>query len=303
MSGTLDDSRFFRVRVARIEDITPSFRRFTFAGPDLAEFGDPGFDQRIKVVFPTPGGPLDSMPTGEDWYTRWRLASPAARPALRTYTTRAVRRPSCEMDIDMVVHPPAGPAARWIRDAVEGDELLLFGPTAGMRGVSLGIDFVPPRHTGAHLLAGDETAAPAIAAILERLPPTTAGVVVLEVPEASDAAYLPAHPGFRTCVGARTHEGGRGSFLVPQVEAVAAELAPGGCGGDVEEVDVDRDLLWEVPRTARGGAALRSAPLYAWLAGEAAVIKELRRHLVGVLGVDRRAVAFMGYWRAGRPEC
>lgn len=303
MPGTFEDSRFFHVRVARIEDITPSFRRFTFAGPDLAEFGDPGFDQRIKVVFPTPGGPLDSMPTGVDWYGQWRQEDASRRPALRTYTTRAVRRPSCEMDIDMVVHPPAGPAARWIRDAVVGDELLLFGPTAGMRGVSLGVDFVPPRHTGAHLLAGDETAAPAIAVILEQLPATSSGVVVLEVPEEADLAYLPSHPGFRVRAGARVDEGGRGSFLVPQVKAAAAELAPAGRGAQVEEIDVDRDLLWEVPRTAKGGAALKSAALYAWLAGEAASIKELRRHLVGELGVDRRAVAFMGYWRAGRPEC
>lgn len=302
MPGTLDDSRFFRVRVARIEDLTPSFRRFTFAGEDLADFGDPGFDQRIKVVFPTPGGPLGSMPTGGDWYTRWRLMEPGARPAVRTYTTRAVRATAAEVDIDMVVHDPLGPAARWIRDARLGDELLLFGPTRALRGVSLGVDFVPPRRAGAVLLAGDETAAPAIAAILERLPETTSGVVVLEVPEASDVSYLPTHPGFCTYQGSRGDEGARGSFLVPRVEAVAAELAPGGCGADVEEVDVDRDLLWEVPRTARGGAALRSAPLYAWLAGEAAVIRELRRHLVGVLGVDRRAVAFMGYWRAGRPE-
>jgi iron complex transport system ATP-binding protein len=42
--------------------------------------------------------------------------------------------------------------------------------------------------------------------------------------------------------------------------------------------------------------------LYAWLAGEAAVIRTLRRHLVAECGVDRRAVAFMGYWRRGRAE-
>ena len=73
-------------------------------------------------------------------------------------------------------------------------------------------------------------------------------------------------------------------------------------GADVEEVDIDAGILWEVPRTAKGGAALQSAHLYAWLAGEAGAIKSLRRHLVSQLGVDRRAVAFMGYWRLGRAE-
>ncbi|WP_345409229.1 SIP domain-containing protein [Nonomuraea salmonea] len=45
-----------------------------------------------------------------------------------------------------------------------------------------------------------------------------------------------------------------------------------------------------------------TTPLYAWLAGEAGVIKTLRRHLVAERGMDRRAVAFMGYWRHGRAE-
>ncbi len=73
-------------------------------------------------------------------------------------------------------------------------------------------------------------------------------------------------------------------------------------GAEVEEIDIDQDILWEVPRTAKGGAALKSAPLYAWLAGEAGAIKTLRRHLVTDHGIDRRAIAFMGYWRLGRAE-
>ena len=88
----------------------------------------------------------------------------------------------------------------------------------------------------------------------------------------------------------------------PPCEAAAATLAPAGRGAEVEEIDIDTDILWEVPRTAKGGAALKSAPLYSWLAGEAAAIKSLRRHLVTDLGVDRRAIAFMGYWRLGKAE-
>jgi NADPH-dependent ferric siderophore reductase len=89
---------------------------------------------------------------------------------------------------------------------------------------------------------------------------------------------------------------------VAAVEAAAAKLAPAGGGADVEEVDVDHETLWEVPRTAKGGAALKSAVLYSWLAGEAGAIKAMRRTLVSGLGVDRRAVAFMGYWRLGKAE-
>jgi NADPH-dependent ferric siderophore reductase len=39
-----------------------------------------------------------------------------------------------------------------------------------------------------------------------------------------------------------------------------------------------------------------------WVAGEAAVVRGLRRHLVGAAGLPRSAVTFMGYWRATPAE-
>jgi NADPH-dependent ferric siderophore reductase len=66
-------------------------------------------------------------------------------------------------------------------------------------------------------------------------------------------------------------------------------------GAEVEDVDVDRELLWDVPESAQDG-------VYAWLAGEAGVIRTLRRYLVTERGMDRRSVAFMGYWRLGRAD-
>ncbi|MCY1159333.1 MAG: siderophore-interacting protein, partial [Citricoccus sp.] len=41
---------------------------------------------------------------------------------------------------------------------------------------------------------------------------------------------------------------------------------------------------------------------YAWLAGEAGAITSIRRHLVKDLGIDRKCVSFMGYWKQGRAE-
>ena len=68
-------------------------------------------------------------------------------------------------------------------------------------------------------------------------------------------------------------------------------------GQDVEETGAaDDEVLWDVPEAAAGDAA---PSLYAWLAGEARAITGLRRHLVREVGVDKRAVAFMGYWRQG----
>lgn len=293
---------FFRAPVAAVTDVTPSFRRFTFRDDMLGSYGDPGFDQRVKVLFPTATASLDAMPTGEDWYDRWREMPDETRPVMRTYTTRAVRSDAREVDIDMVTHDVSGPASAWIAEARVGDEVLILAPTTAHTGVNYGIDFVPPAHTDAILLAGDETAAPAIARILEQLPPDARGTVVLEVPHPGDVAYLPTHPGFDLVTAARGGEHDRHAHLISAVEAAAHLLAPEGIGAEVEEIDVDTDILWEVPRTAKGGAALKRAPLYAWLAGEASAIKALRRHLVGEVGVDRRAVAFMGYWRLGRAE-
>lgn len=301
MSTERPTSRFFRARVNAIADVTPSFRRFTFGGDDLADYGDPGFDQRIKIVFPTPRITIDKMPTGDDWWEQWRAMDEQTRPPFRTYTTRYVRPDACEVDVDMVAHEVVGPASAWIAEARVGDEVLIYAPTTAFAGVSYGIDFVPPARTDDILLAGDETAAPAIAVILEQLPRDARGVVVLEVPDAADAAYLPAHPGFEYRVAARDADT-RHEHLVTAVEHTAARLVPAGRGAEVEEIDIDHDILWEVPRTAKGGAALKSAPLYAWLAGEAGAIKTLRRHLVTSMGVDRRAVAFMGYWRVGKAE-
>ena len=301
MASAGDEHRFFRATVTSIPDVTPSFRRFTFGGEDLAEYGDPGFDQRIKIVFPTATLGLDAMPTGEDWYTQWRALPDDRRPPFRTYTTRYVRNDVREVDVDMVAHEVIGPASEWVANARVGDEVLIFAPTTAHTGVSYGIDFVPPARVDDILLAGDETAAPAIAAILEQLPRDARGVVVLEVPEEGDTGYLPRHPGFQYRVGARGRST-RHCHLVGSVTDAATALAPPGHGADVEEVDIDEGLLWEVPRTAKGGAALKRARLYAWLAGEAGAIKTLRRHLVTDRGVDRRAVAFMGYWRVGRAE-
>ena len=296
--------RFFPATVRAITDLTPSFRRFTFSGADLADFADPGYDQRIKVVFPLAGTGLATMPTGPDWWPRWRDLPDDSRPPFRTYTTRYVRRVTPrgpEVDVDMVVHDVRGPASAWIHRARPGDELLLLGPVVGHEATDTGVDFVPPRQIDKLLLVGDETAAPAISAILEQVDPATQGIAVLELPDPADANYLPTHPGVDIRVVARAGAA-HGSGLIEATRAAVAELAPAATHQEVEEVDVDTDLLWEVPRHAHGAAALSRATLYSWVAGEAGCVKTLRRHLVAERGIDRRAVAFMGYWRLGRAE-
>jgi len=124
------------------------------------------------------------------------------------------------------------------------------------------------------------------------------------VPCAEDILPISAPAGVRVTWIAR--DGAEhGAQLIPAVHQAAERLlAPpiGPTATVIEDVDVDAGILWEVPVDPEGAALTRSTDLYAWLAGEAGVIKQLRRHLVSERGVDRRSVAFMGYWREGRAE-
>ncbi|WP_271223108.1 siderophore-interacting protein [Streptosporangium carneum] len=283
-----------------LKRLSPSFLRVTFTGDDLHLFADNGLDQRIKLVLPLPEHGLTHLPTGSDWYTRWRELPGELRNPFRTYTARAVRAELHEVDVDIVMHEghgDHGPVARWARAARPGDEAALLGPDARHDGEPQGIEFHLPEGDGPVLLAGDETAVPAIASILERMPRDRSGEALLEVPYGADVLELDAPDGLVVTWLPRdgAEHGGR---LVPAVRAAADRLLPSLSSPQrLADVDVDVELLWEVPEEGQA-----THPLYAWLAGEAAVIKTLRRHLVAERGLDRRAVAFMGYWRMGRSE-
>jgi len=299
--------RTFHVRVRALQRVCPSLLRVTFTGDDLHKFADNGFDQRIKFFLPLDcgyEGLLDLTQSG-DWYGRWRTLPDDRRHPIRTYTARRVRPEVRELDVDIVLHGDAGPASRWANSAQVGDELVVLGPNADACGPHGGVDFVPPMHTEAFLLAGDETALPAIANILERLPRDARGEALIEMPLSADRVHIDAP------AGVRVHWLGRdgaphGALLDPAVREAAARVLPSGSGSDLDAVpwayDTD-DMLWEVPVDPETGAPMRQdTPVYAWLAGESAVIRGLRRHLVTERGIDRKAVAFMGYWRAGKPE-
>ncbi|GAA2721425.1 siderophore-interacting protein [Cellulomonas aerilata] len=305
--------RGFDVRVRRVTRLSPSFVRVTFTGDTLDRFADNGFDQRIKLFFPLADGGLVRLPHSDDWYEQWRSLPDEERNPIRTYTVRAVRQAEREIDVDMVLHGDGGPASRWVAAAEPGSPLTVLGPDAHFDGPHGGVDFVPPRRTGCLLVAGDETAVPAIACILERLPAGARGEVVLEVPTADDVLPLAAPEG--VVVRWLAREGAEhGALLVPAVQEAADRLLAGSagrlCSGlcvashrlEDADVDVDTRMLWEVPVDDAGAPLAACQDLYAWLAGEAGVIKTLRRHLVADRGVSRRAVAFMGYWRRGRAE-
>jgi NADPH-dependent ferric siderophore reductase len=297
--------RVFSVRVAAVSALTPSFVRVTLTGDALADFSAVGLDQRIKVVLPIPGHGFTDLPDGDDWYGTWRALPDAERNPLRTYTVRSFRPDARELDIDFVAHGDTGPASRWVSACRVGDELRIVGPAVPSSPAELpsgAAEFAPGSATRI-LLAGDETAAPAICAILEALDVATVGHVFIEVPTDADRLPVTAPAGVEVRWIAR-NGASHGVRMTDQVHAWAAEVTTGAASVaepvrgavDLADVDVDEQVLWDVP------AALDERPVYAWIAGEAGCVKELRRHLVRGVGLDRRQVAFMGYWRHGKAE-
>ncbi|TDD99989.1 siderophore-interacting protein [Jiangella asiatica] len=297
--------RPFRVTVARVQRLSPCFLRITFTGGDLDEFGHDGPDQRIKLYLPATGRRVPEIST-TDWYAQYRAAEPAERGYVRTYTIRAVRPAAREVDVDFALHGDAGPASAWAARAVVGQEVALIGPNRLYGADCLGHEWHPPVDARDVLIAGDETAVPAIGGILERLRATLAETtrlqVFLEVPEAADVLPLSApHHADVTWLTRHRPDGSvapNGQLLVDAVRgtdfgrgAQAAALDASA----VDTVDIDLEVLWEVAAGAASSA-------YAWVAGEAGAVKTIRRHLVRERGVDKGAVTFMGYWRAGRSE-
>ncbi|WP_205323971.1 siderophore-interacting protein [Glycomyces sp. YM15] len=291
--STVRPFELFPVEVRALRRLSPSFIRVTFAGATLRHFADNGYDQRFKLIFPAPACGFDKMPTSERWYSELRALPEAEQCGVRTYTVRAVRRAAGEVDVDMVVHEAhgdeeCGPALRWLRDAAVGDEVLLLGPDARWDGPHGGVDFHAPE--GAELLiAGDETAAPAIAAILEDLPITARGKAFIEVPEAADVLDLDT-PEDVEVVWLPREGAAWGDRLVPAVTEAARAMDFAKSGQFDENED---EMIWEAPQEVARCEA------YVWIAAETGVVKTLRFTVRKELGLPKECGAFMGYWRNG----
>lgn len=235
--------------VTRVRQLTPRMARVSFTAPEGFESWP---DQQLKLCFPR-GGPL-RLPEqpGDDvmrWYQAFLAIPEASRPWMRSFTVRSHDPSRGELDIDFVLHGDAGPAARWARSAAPGQVLGRYGPSR---------DYARPLPPGDwHLLAGDETALPAIGSLLESLPPSARALVFAEVADPLEQQPLPGE------VEVRWLHRSRGESLVAAVRA----------------------------------ASFPAGHASAWLAGEAGAVRTLRRHLVGERGVPKRSIEFAGYWR------
>lgn len=319
----------FRPFLAHVADITPlsaHFTRITFDGPDLEHVRRTGYDQRIKLVLPLADDPLwehspllaaDCVERGA-WWDVWRSLPADRRNVIRTYTLRTTPDDG-RVCIEFVTHEGAGPAGTFAMTARPGDTVVLVAPDDRAETYGGGIDF-HPGVAGNVLLVGDETATPAILGIIGSLAGTPwdgSITALLEVPESGDVIAAPECE--RLDIKWLPRNGSaRGTRLVRAVEAYAdahprSFVTRWRRTGDspapaYTETDVDRELLWEttgdgLPRIgSTSRLATGSDGFYAWVAGEAAVVRDVRRVLLRDHGLDRRRAAFMGYWRVGKSE-
>lgn len=240
--------------VSRVERLSPKMLRVTLSGDDLSGFVSAGFDDHVKLFFPPEGTEKPVLPTfGANGPT---FPEGAVRPDARDFTPRRYDAERNELVIDFALHDN-GPATSWAEAARPGQFLGVGGPRGS---------FVVPVDFDWHLLAGDETALPAIGRRLEELPADTRAIVIAEVDGPSDEIALSS----------------QASLDIRWVHR------RGGVRGDAGLLD-----------RAVAGLTLPQGDGYAWVACESNVAKALRRRLLDQHGLPKQWVKAAGYWKRG----
>jgi NADPH-dependent ferric siderophore reductase len=256
MTDRSDKARVTHATVLRTERLTPHLIRVVLGGEGLAGFDVGAYtDHYVKLLFPHPGVdypvPMDMAAVRRDLpREQW--------PRLRSYTVRSWDAAARELTIDFVYHGDEGLAGPWAAAARPGDGVDFLGPGGG---------YAPSADADWHLLVGDESALPAIAAALERLPVGAPARAFVEVAGPEEELKL-AGAGEAEVVW--VHRGGRtvGEALVEAVRAL--EFPPGA--------------------------------VHAFVHGEAGFVKELRHLLRFERGLDRDQLSISGYWRLGADD-
>ncbi len=231
------------LQVVRVEQPTPRMRRIVLGGDALDGFTSAAADDHVKLFFPAPGNLAAVFPDGGP---------------VRDYTPRRFDPVARELTLEFVLHGD-GPASSWAARATPGQWLGVAGPRGSM---------LIPEDYAAYLLAGDETALPAIARRLEEMHPGTRALALIEVADAAEERRLP------TAANAEIVWLHRG------------KAEPGATR-----------LLDQALRDAR----LPAGDLHAWLAGEIDTVRRLRAALIE-RGVGRADIKAAGYWRLGHAD-
>lgn len=265
------------LQVVRTARITPNLQRITLSGENLLGFPVHSHGMHIKVFVPRAHQQQPQLPQ----LTAQGIVWPAAheRPITRTYSVRQYRADVNELDIEFVMHPTSihklastpkaadinkidshgSPAASWASNAKPGDWIGIAGP-GGPDPLLAPADW--------QLLAGDMTALPAIAALLENLPDSAQGFALIESDDAQDQIELIHPPGMVICWLERA-------------------------------VDGSEVLLEAIKRIA---PPLNAKSISAFIAGENNAVVTIRDYLRATYGLNKRSLYAVPYWRRGQDE-
>ncbi|GID96221.1 siderophore-interacting protein [Amorphoplanes digitatis] len=242
--------------VTRVEQLTPHMVRVVVGGAGLSGMSAGEFtDHYVKLYFPPPG---TTYPEPFDLAVIRETMPRERQPLVRTYTVRRWLPEVPELWIDFVVHGDAGIAGPWAAGARPGDPVRFMGPGGG---------YAPDPDADWHLLAGDESALPAIAVALERMPAGARVRAFIEVEDPAEEQKLETSADAEITWlhrGARPH----GELLVPAVR----------------------------------GLDFPAGRVHAFVHGEATFVKDLRALLRVEHALPMSQLSISGYWRRGLNE-
>jgi NADPH-dependent ferric siderophore reductase len=244
--------RFREVEVRAVQPLTPWMLRVTFGGSDLDGFAVDEPAASVRLLLP-------SAPNAELVRPAWngnefRLPD-GTRPVIRTLTPLRSDRDALTLDVEIVVHAD-GRASQWATSVRLGAIAAVSGPGRG---------YVVDPSADAFLVAGDETALPAIGQLVPLLPASAAVAVHVEIAHPDARLPIPGHP----AASIAWHD-------------ASADAPPG-------------TALLDAVLAAEADAETR-----VWIAGEAASMQRIRRKLFTERGLPRTNTTIRGYWKHGR---
>lgn len=238
-------------QVEHRERIAPRLVRLVLGGAGLDGFTSTGFtDEYVNVQFP---------PADADYVVPFDVAEARARgaggrPIARRFTVRAWDEGTRRLTIDFVTHGDEGVGGRWAEHAEVGDLLQFVGPSGG---------YTPDPAADWHLMVGDESALPAIAASLEAVPAGRPAVAVLVV-DGPDHEIPLDSPGELAVHW--LHRNGQVDSTERLVQTIAALALPEG-------------------------------QVHGFIHGEASETRAVRKHLLLERDLPKERLSISPYWR------
>jgi NADPH-dependent ferric siderophore reductase len=242
-----------RCAVVRSEQRSATMRRIVLGGGDLDRFEWPGPASHLKLMLPLPGRDAPRLPTpGPDG----RVIVERSGLTMRTYTPRAWEPERGELAIDVFLHGRS-PASAWARGVRPGGQVAISQPRAR---------FELDQQADWLLLAGDESASPALATIVEACA-DGGGPVPTVVIESSDGDHDLGLPPATDARFVRRHADTPGQAILEALR----EMVPSGDG-------------------------------QVWIAGEARGIRAVRAYLQGERDIPAAAMITRAYWKRGHAD-